>query len=79
MSKHVIDLSQPVPVPQSLEEAQQLNTHSENSSKPPSQDSPKQRAERPSKKPSGRAEGDAPLYDPLPFPALACLPSALGA
>ncbi|WP_374089184.1 IS66 family transposase [Methylomicrobium lacus] len=82
MSKLVIDLSQPAPVPQSLEEAQQLiaalwqllvelqkrqaeleeqlNTHSENSSKPPSQDSPKQRAERPSKKPTGRAKGAQP-------------------
>jgi transposase len=85
MSKRVIDLSQPAPVPQSLEEAQQLiaalwqllselqrrqaeleeqlNTHSENSSKPPSQDSPKQRAERPSKKPSGRTKGAQPGHD----------------
>jgi len=79
MSKPALDLTQPAPKPQSLEEAQQLiellwqlladlsrrqseleeqlATTSENSSQPPSQDSPKQRAERLSKKPSGRMKG----------------------
>src|SRR5512134_4038489 len=36
---------------------EQLNTHSGNSSQPPSQDTPKQRAERAHKKPTGRKQG----------------------
>ncbi len=36
---------------------EQLNTSSENSSQPPSKDSPQQRAKRPSKKPTGRKKG----------------------
>lgn len=39
---------------------EQLDTHSGNSSQPPSQDTPKQRAERPRKKPTGRAKGAQP-------------------
>jgi len=82
MTKFQLDLSQPPPLPETLEEShrvilglweviaglkarldeleEQLNTGSDNSSSPPSQDSPKKRAERKRKPPTGRSKGAQP-------------------